>query len=171
MAKGLAAGRILAWLQLDGEDFPATVGRGYRDEADVGCRIARLLCVTTRAEIPVSALDFPHPNWTDQVNRNVIRSEIEGGVHLDYLPRGAVLEIEMLDWTCRLEYAGEHEGWVSGHPRFCPAPVRVYVAGSTWGGSMLKQYFIGLGMHLEFLHPVHQRILTSRIIEIRELSS
>jgi hypothetical protein len=108
---------------------------------------------------------------SDLVNRNVIRSEIEGGVYLQDLPRGGVLEIKTMDWTCRLEYAGEYEGWVSGHPKFCPEPVRVYVAGSTWGGSMLKQYFIGRGMHLEFLHPVHKRILTSPVIEIRELSS
>jgi hypothetical protein len=46
----------------------------------------------------------------------------------------------------------------------------VYLAGSTWGGSMLKQSFIGRGMHLEFLHPVFQRILTSPIVEIRELT-
>jgi len=127
--------------------------------------------VTTNTAIPLPRLDSPHPNLGDQVNRNIIRSEIEGGVHLHDLPRSAVLEIETMDWTCRLEYAGEYEGWVSGHPKFCPEPVRVYVAGSTWGGSMLKQHFIGRGMHLEFLHPLHQRILTSMIIEIRELSS
>jgi hypothetical protein len=32
---------------------------------------------------------------------------------------------------------------------------------------MLKQYFIGRGMHLEFLHPRFQRILTAPILEIR----
>ena len=124
----------------------------------------------TRTEIAVLALDSPHRNWSHQVNRNIIRSEIEGGVHLRDLPRGAVLEIETMDWTCRFEYAGEYEGWVSGHPKFCAKPVLVYIAGSTWGGSMLKQHFIGRGMHLEFLHPVHQRILTSPILEIRELN-
>lgn len=91
-------------------------------------------------------------------------------MHLQDLAPGTVLEVETMDWTCRLEYVGEYEGRVSGHPEFCPEPVRVYVSGSTWGGSMLKQHFIGRGMHLEFLHPVHQRILTSPVIEIRELS-
>lgn len=126
--------------------------------------------MATPSEVRVPALECPHPNWSDQVNRNIIRSEIDGGVHLHDLPRGTLLEIKTMDWTCRLEYAGEYEGWVSGHPKFCPEPVRVYITGSTWGGSMLKQYFIGRGMHLEFLHPVHQRILTSQIIEIRELA-
>jgi hypothetical protein len=32
---------------------------------------------------------------------------------------------------------------------------------------MLKEAFIGREMHLEFVHPVHKRILTSRIRDIR----
>ena len=124
--------------------------------------------MTTRTESPVPALFAPHPHLSDRINHNIVQSEIEGGVHLRDLPPGAVLEIETQDWTCILEYCGGYEAWVSGHPRFCPEPVRVYIAGSTWGGSMLKQYYIGRGMHLEFLHPAYQRILTSLVIEIRE---
>ena len=43
--------------------------------------------------------------------------------------------------------------YLSGHPLYCPQPVLVTIAGSTWGGSMLKVRFIGRGMHLEFRHP------------------
>ena len=100
----------------------------------------------------------------------MIQSEIDGGVYLQDLARGAVLEIETMDWTCTLVYCGDSEACVSGHPRFCPEPVRVFVAGSTWGGSMLKQFFIGRGMHLEFMHPEYKRVLTSPIIEIREIT-
>jgi hypothetical protein len=47
--------------------------------------------------------------------------------------------------------------------------VQVAIAGSTWGGSMLKQRYIGRGMHLEFCHPEYQTpIVTSRIEEISE---
>ena len=43
------------------------------------------------------------------------------------------------------------------------------IAGSTWGGSMLKVRFIGRGMHLEFRHPGYPTpIVTSIIQEIRE---
>ncbi len=43
------------------------------------------------------------------------------------------------------------------------------IAGSTWGGSMLKVRFIGRGMHLEFRHPGYTTpIVTSLILEIRE---
>jgi hypothetical protein len=34
---------------------------------------------------------------------------------------------------------------------------------------MLKMRFIGRGMHLEFGHPIYRVILTSPIVEIREL--
>jgi hypothetical protein len=82
---------------------------------------------------------------------------------------GEVLEIETKDWTCRFEYRGDYMAAISGHPRFCPDPVEVAICGSTWGGSLLKQHFIGRGMHLELIHPEHQRILTSRIVEIRQV--
>ena len=123
----------------------------------------------TRAEGPGLLSALPH--WSDQVNANIVQSEVEGGVYLRNLSPGAVLEIETVDWICTLTYCGENEAWVSGHPEFCPEPVRVFVAGSTWGGSMLKQYFIGRGMHLELLQPARRRILTAPILEIRELRS
>ncbi|HLK46949.1 MAG TPA: hypothetical protein VKT49_02380 [Bryobacteraceae bacterium] len=125
----------------------------------------------TRTETCVPKLFSPHPHWSDGVNRNIVQSEIEGGVYLRDLRPGAVLEIETMDWICTFVYCGDCEARVSGHPKFCPEPVQVYVAGSTWGGSMLKQFFIGRGMHLEFLHPLHQRILTSPVREIREISA
>jgi hypothetical protein len=110
------------------------------------------------------------PNLSDAVNRNIIESEIEGGVWLRHLLPGDLLQIETKDWTCTLEYCGDHRALISGHPWFCSEPVEVIVCGSTWGGSLLKQYFIGRGMHLEFMHPAYQRIVTSRIVEIRDLT-
>ena len=58
---------------------------------------------------------------------------------------------------------------ISGHPQYCPEPILVVIAGSTWGGSMLKRRFVGRGMHLEFHHPEYRTpIVTSSIQEIRE---
>lgn len=58
---------------------------------------------------------------------------------------------------------------ISGHPTYCPQPIKVNISGSTWGGSMLKLRFIGRGMHLEFSHPEYRTpIITSPIQEIRE---
>ena len=35
----------------------------------------------------------PHPNLGDEVNRNIVQSEIEGGVFLGDLPPSTVLQI------------------------------------------------------------------------------
>jgi hypothetical protein len=118
-------------------------------------------------DTPAASLFKAHPNLGDVINRRIIQSEIEGGVYLHDLARGAVLEIETEDWVCTMVFCGGNEALVSGHPRFCLDPVRVRIAGSTWRGSMLKARFIGRGMHLEFMNPQYQRIITSRIVEIR----
>ncbi len=109
-----------------------------------------------------------HPGFADAVNRNIIRSEIEGGVHLlDLLP-GAVLFIETRNRTYELVVVDGDSVLISGHPEFCPEPAPVRIYGSTWGGSMIKTKFLGRGMHLEFEHAVHRRVVTSTIVEIRE---
>jgi hypothetical protein len=36
----------------------------------------------------------PHQNLSDEINRNIIRSEIEGGVYLRDLPVAAKVEVQ-----------------------------------------------------------------------------
>jgi hypothetical protein len=108
----------------------------------------------------------PHPNFSDEVNRNIVQSEIEGGVHLDRLLEGTTLRVETQHRWYTIVHLGRGNALISGHPRFCPRPVLVRIVGSTWGGTMLKSRYIGRGMHLEFCHPTHQTITTSRIVEI-----
>ncbi|HYA25993.1 MAG TPA: hypothetical protein VEF05_17660 [Terriglobales bacterium] len=111
----------------------------------------------------------PHPNLSDEVNRNIVQSEIEGGVLLSALPPSTVLQIETQHHRYTAVLLGGSDALISGHPEFCPEPVLVAIAGSTWGGTMLKQRYIGRGMHLEFCHPDYRTpIVTSRIQEIRE---
>jgi len=111
----------------------------------------------------------PHPNLSDEVNGNIVRSEIEGGVCLGDLPPSTVLEIQTQHHRYTAVFLGESQALISGHPEYCPEPVLVAIAGSTWGGSMLKLRYIGRGMHLEFCHPEYRTpIVTSRIQEVRE---
>ena len=104
---------------------------------------------------------------SNEVNRNIVQSEIEGGVCLDDLSEGARLEVETQNrwYTILIGDRGKELIW--GHPHYCPEPVPVRIKGSTWGGSMLKVRYIGQGMRLEFRHPVFHTILTSRIVDIR----
>jgi hypothetical protein len=114
----------------------------------------------------------PHSNFGDEVNRNILQSEIEGGVFLKDLPPATVLQIDTRHHSYTLVFLGESNALISGHPRYCPDPVPVAIAGSTWGGSMLKLRFLGRGMHLEFHHPEYRTpIVTSAIQEIRECMS
>jgi hypothetical protein len=126
--------------------------------------------VTDTVEI-VPAVYIPNEHLSDEINRNIIQSEIEGGVFLNTLPNGAVLEIETQNRTYTLVSRGDGDVLLSGHPTFCPEPSVVRIHGSTWGGAMLKHQFIGRGMHLEFGHPAYKGpILTSLIVDIRAAS-
>ena len=104
-------------------------------------------------------------NWYTSVPR----SEIEGGVYLNDLPPSTVLEIQTQHHCYQVVLLDDKSVLISGHPEFCPEPIKVAIAGSTWGGSMLKRRFVGRGMYLEFRHPKYQTpIVTSRVQEIRE---
>ncbi len=108
------------------------------------------------------------PHLDDSVNRRIVASEIEGGVHLRDVAPGTVLEVKTRNRSYTIRYEGLGTALISGHPVFCPEPVLVSIHGSTWGGSMLKERFIGRGMHLEFAHPDFLPITTSAIVEISE---
>jgi hypothetical protein len=121
----------------------------------------------TASNYPSPCIFRPHPNLSDSINDNIIRSEIEGGANLNSLTSGTTLEVETRHRHYRIEYRGDGEALISGHPHFCPKPILVRITGSTWGGSMLWLRYIGRGMHLEFAHPIYGRVITSPISEIR----
>lgn len=110
----------------------------------------------------------PHPNLSDEINGNIIQSEIEGGVYLRELPDESTIEVETQNRWYTLVILRDGQALISGHPEFCPEPVLVHISGSTWGGSMLKMAFVGRGMHLEYRHPNYEGpIITTRIVDIR----
>ncbi len=111
---------------------------------------------------------FPHAALDDRINRDFIRSEIEGGVYLERLPRGTELEIRTENRSYRIRCCGEKQVLISGHPVYCPEPVLVELQGSTWGGSMMRPAYIGRGMHLEFRHPEFATIVTSPVVDISD---
>ena len=113
----------------------------------------------------------PHPNLSDEVNRHLVQSQIEGGVRVEDLVPGSRLQVKTQNTCYRILILFGAMALITGHPLFCPRPVLITIHGSTWGGSMLKVRFIGRGMHLEFHHPDYSTpIVTSPIQEIQELS-
>jgi hypothetical protein len=117
--------------------------------------------------MPNPVLYEANPHFSDAVNRNIIQSEIEGGVYLRDLPPGSALSIQTRSRVYEMVILGDGAALLSGHPEFCPEPTEVQIQGSTWGGSMLKAHFVGRGMHLEYVHPLLNRTITSRILDIR----
>ncbi len=115
------------------------------------------------------SLFIPHPGLSDEINHNIIQSEIEGGGFLDSLPKGATLEMQTQNHQYRILNRGRGQVLISGHPEFCPQPLRAYIHGSTWGGSMLKMGFIGRGMRLEFKPVKGKVVTTSPIVDVREV--
>jgi hypothetical protein len=110
----------------------------------------------------------PHKNLSDEINRNIIQSEIEGGVHFRDLPEPATLEVVTQNRPYTVVVRHDGTAWIWGHPEFCPEPVLVKITGSNWGGSMLMAHYLGRGMHMEFRHPDYPgSIVTSRIVDIK----
>jgi len=111
----------------------------------------------------------PHANLGDEVNHNIVQSEIEGGVFLNELQPRTILQIHTQHHCYTAVFLGDNQALIWRHPEFCPQPVPVAIAGSTWGGTMLKVRFVGRGMRLEFHHPGYRTpIVTSPIREINE---
>lgn len=118
--------------------------------------------------LPLTEPFQPHPNFDDAINRAICQSEMEGGVGLDELPVGAVLDVKTANNMYRIENRGDGDVLISGHPEICPTPVLVSFHGSTWGTPMLKVRFIGRDMHMEFFHPAKGIVRTSRVRDIWE---
>ena len=97
------------------------------------------------------------------------RPETKEGVLLEDLPVGTVIEVQTKNRKYVIENEGNHQVWISGHPKYCPHPVLVTVLGSTWGGTTLKMHFIGPGMRLEYRHPTYGVVATSHIKEVRQI--
>ncbi len=113
----------------------------------------------------------PHQNLSDQINGNIIRSEIEGGVDLRQLPPESMLKVETRNRAYTIVMQRDCNALISGHPEYCPEPVLVRIHGSNWGGSMIKTAYLGRGMHLEFRHPMFEGlIVTSPIQDIHLLA-
>lgn len=123
----------------------------------------------------------PHPNLSDDINRNIIDSEVNGGVWVTrpygakvkdepFLPVGKGLLVTTQSRQYYIRKTGENVFTIQGHPKYCPVPTVCRIHGSTWGGSMIKIGWVGRGMYLEFSTDEHHGIRTSEIQDVAELS-
>lgn len=89
------------------------------------------------------------------------------GLLLSELLPGDELYIETENHCYHLLYSGRGDGFLTGHPVYCPESLLVSIRGSAYGRKMFCPNFIGQGFQLEFRHPRHACVVTSRIRAIR----
>jgi hypothetical protein len=109
-----------------------------------------------------------HPNLSDDINANLLRLELNGGVHFDKLPAGAIVEVQTRNtlYTVRKEI----DRTLIRGGRCAPQWAECRINGSTWGGSMIVGGFIGNGMYLEVSLPDRKTITTTAIRSVKVLS-
>jgi len=113
----------------------------------------------------------PHPNLAPEINDAIARSEAEGGAYLKDLAVGKRLSVVTRNRVYTVEHR-EDGLYIQGHPKYCPAFTKVKIPGSTFGGSMLKMGFIGIGMYMEFYPEGYESgqrcVTTSEIQDVKE---
>jgi len=77
-------------------------------------------------------------------------AELPEGVQLTELEKGSVIDIETKSRHYSIEYLGEDQVRISGHPQWCPTPVVVRLEGSMRNSGEFEPGFVGLGMHIVF---------------------
>lgn len=122
----------------------------------------------------------PHPGLSDGINNAIAESELAGGADLRKFTVGKTLIVKTRNTTYTIEKR-EDGTYISGSQKYCPVPTKCHINGSTFGGSMIKVDWVGIGMYLEFILSVpegerkvglvdgHGRITTSQIQEVFEL--
>lgn len=96
-------------------------------------------------------------------------SDVEDGLDLNVMPKGAEAEVETRHTTYRFEYLGDGKAVISGHPQFCPQPVLVDLFGSVLGGQA-KIMVVQPGMKMLFSHPSFGVVSTSRVLRVHKLA-
>lgn len=117
----------------------------------------------------MAAMFEPHPNLTPEVNAAIMDSELQGGADLRRLEVGRKLIVKTKNTTYTIERRADGD-YISGNAKYCPEPTLCYIAGSTFGGSMLKVGFVGRGMYMEMqIEGKPGLVTTSQIQEVTEL--
>lgn len=113
-----------------------------------------------------------HPNLSDEVNAAIKSSEESWGFKLSDIPDLTFVEVQTQNTLYTL-VKEEKDCTIIGHPKYCPHPTRVRVAGCTFGGSMLKVDHLFEGGYLEFVilegYNKNKTVTTSRIKSVRIL--
>ena len=106
-------------------------------------------------------------NFDNDIMEMNFQQSLEGGAHLDKLPEGKTLVVKTQNTTYRIEKRPDGY-YISGHPKYCPTPIKINPPGSSFGSSSLKPGYIGRGMFMEFGEEGEKSKITSAIQDVYE---
>jgi len=104
-------------------------------------------------------------NLSDEIIRNIENCEENGGIDLSKLSIGTKIEVHTRNTIYNFEKVGElSEFKIKSNGRYFKKEKLINFPGSTFGGSMIKLYWIGNGMHMEF-NLESGRVLTTSSVK------
>jgi hypothetical protein len=103
-----------------------------------------------------------HPD----ILRNIEDSKKKGGIELDKLAAGTRIEAQTKNTLYKIVVNNDGTFDIYGGHYF-PVCVTAHIAGSTWGGSMLKSKWLGVDMHMELYHPEDGKITTTAVRSLK----
>ncbi len=92
------------------------------------------------------------------------------GVFIESTPPGSVVEARTANSVYRLRHLGRGAAEISGHPKYCPTPVRVQLRGTQWLDRELPDCYLAPGMQVQFVDPSGRSVLTSKILQVEVVS-
>jgi hypothetical protein len=97
----------------------------------------------------MNGVDHLDPRLADAIKQ----SEIDGGLFLKNLSAGDRFDVHTQNSVYRVEVTDPQKNRVKiKGGNHLPEETDATISGSTWGGSMLKMGFVGMGMRLEVWH-------------------
>src|SRR5689334_884591 len=88
-------------------------------------------------------------------------------LNCSFLPPGSFIEVETKSRHYRIECLGGTAIRVSGHPDYCPEPVKASLQGSVDQEGTLEVGSIGCGLRMIFLLNDVRPITTSSVLNVR----
>ena len=93
---------------------------------------------------------------------------VEGldGIDLKSISPGSMIDVETKSRHYHIECLGGNTMRISGHPRFCPAPVFAQLQGSVGGEGRFDEGQITRGKHLIFILDRQTPVTTSKVVNV-----
>ncbi len=103
-------------------------------------------------------------------NLEATQTGVDSGIFLSKTPIGAVIEAKTANSVYRIVHVAPNTVEISGHPVYCPIPMRVSLTGTRWLDTTLPDCYIAPGMRLQLIDRSGRSVLTSRIKSVQIVS-